>query len=326
MARWAHAFASYACSTDTITPTHAAIVRIIRNVCACIAARYLPCGTRTLAIVARRAERTEEPASAAILFVRTELHAADVWSAIHRPRSACARAGNARTIRSALVAAHSAVIGISRQVSAGILLIASNLTGRTRRTSPGHAHLAIAAMIASRTTILHVFGQIDTTTRTRHETRVTRTRAIETRRAGKTIIAASATILFIRGELDARISALLRPLRTRANTGNALATNGAIISARPAIVDVSRKIRAHALRITRDGTHGTIAKSIDTRSARGTFIAACSAIFRIRRQMGANAAAIIRRRRSTCRTLTTRALCARRTSIATLTAIRRIGR
>lgn len=153
-----NALTSRASAIDTVLTTRAAVVRIAGDISARIAARYFPGRTCALAIGARRAERTEEAASAAVLFIGAEFHAADVRTAIDGAGTAGARTRNAHAIRTALVAAHAAVVGIRRQVCAGILRITRNLTHGTSGTRARDAHLPIEAIIATGATVVQVFG------------------------------------------------------------------------------------------------------------------------------------------------------------------------
>ena len=113
---------------------------------------------------------------------------------------------------------------------------------------------------------------------------------------------------------------------TNTRAGHALPADGTSSSAHSAVVDVARKICAHALRITRHGAHGAIAEPIDARCTGGTFIGARSTILGIGGKMRANASAIVRRRSGTSRALTIRTCSTCGAHIAALTAVRGVSR
>jgi len=107
----------------------------------------------------------------------------------------------------------------------------------------------------------------------------------------RTIVAAHAAVVHVRGQIDATGVVLLakyRAHRARALARYAHAIRPAAIAAHPAVVGIARKIRARAGILTRDGSHGTrTALSGHTRLTRQTRVFAIAAILGIARKVRA---------------------------------------
>lgn len=321
LSHWAIALPRRTRSAIALLTALTAVVGIRRDVRTGIAARHFAHRTGALPIRARCAERTEEAASAAVCLVRAELDTTNVRTAIHGSRRTHALSRRTYPVRTALVAALTAVVDVHREICAGILRIAGNLAHRTGRAHTGYAHLPIEAIIAALAAVVQIRRKVRTTTGTCDLALRTGTSARNTRCALEAIVAAHAAIVVVGAHVDASAAAFQGSRRTSALSRHALAAHGTRIAACSAVFGIARKIRANTLVITRYGARGAFAKPIDARGAGRTLVAARTAILWIGRQMRAQTAAIVGLGRFTRRALPSRTRRAYGTGIAALTAI-----